>query len=137
MYLRAISQELDARVSDYMSRMLPEPKFDHQFTIPDKYDLYSPFMAKVLYDIKNGILVVPEGHVSDATIVSMLKSYEALLDWDPCHVGYDHEFVAVHPHDRYVVMEVKQYQYSFIARAARLFLNNGVNLSKFLSIAKE
>ena len=135
--LRAISQELDARVSDYMSRMLPEPKFDHQFTIPDKYDLYSPFMAKVLYDIKNGILVVPEGHVSDATIVSMLKSYEPLLDWDPCHVGYDHEFVAVHPHDRYVVMEVKQYQYSFIARAARLFLNNGVNLSKFLSIAKE
>jgi hypothetical protein len=52
-------------------------------------------------------------------------------------VGYDHEFVAVHPHDRYVVLEVKQYQYSFIARAARLFLNNGVNLSKFLSIAKE
>ncbi len=135
--LRGRSQELDARVSDYMSGLLPEPKFDYQFTIPDKYDVYSPFMAKVLYDIRNGILTVPEGHLADSTIVSMLKSYEPLLEWDPCHLGYNSEFVAVHPHDRYVVIEVKQYQYSFMSRAARLFLNNGVNLSKFLSIAKE
>lgn len=134
--LRARSQELDGRVSDYMSRKLPEPKFDYQFTIPDKYDVYSPFMAKVLYDIHNGILVVPEGHLADSTIVSMLSSYEPLLDWDPCHRGYDSEFIAVHPHDRYVVLEVKQYQYSFLSRASRLFLKNGVNLSKFLSIAK-
>lgn len=131
---RKAALEIDERVENYMSIWYPQADIKDVQIIGELYHLYSPFAAKVLYDLLNGVLVTDSGYRPDKQILEELESYRYLLDYDPCVQGVDNRFVNIHVHDRYHVIEVTQFQHAYLARVNRLFLKNRLNLSNFISI---
>ena len=132
--LRKEAQEIDARVSSYMSNRLPEYKPTNVVAISRLYQLYSPFFAKVLWDIKNGLLVADSDFIADKTLLDKLESYEYLLAYEPCLQEIDANYVDIHPHDKTTTVEVTVNEYSFLSRVNKLYLKNRVSLTKFLTI---
>ena len=132
--LRKEAQEIDARVSSYMSNRLPEYQPTGVVAISRLYQLYSPFFAKVLWDIKNGLLVADTDFIADKTLLDKLESYEYLLTYEPCLQEIDANYVDIHPHDKTTTVEVTVNEYSFLSRVNKLYLKNRVSLTKFLTI---
>jgi len=132
--LRTEAQDIDERVSGYMTNYLPEYQSDGVVAISKLYWLYSPFLAKVLWDIKNDIFDANADFVSDKSILDAMSDYEYLLEYDPCLKDIDSNFVTIHPHDKITTVEVTVNEYSFLARVIKLYLRNKVSLSHFLTI---
>lgn len=124
----------DKRVKDYMSQWYPQPHIDAVQIIGELYHLYSPFAAKVIYDLVNGVLVVDSQYRPDKQILEELDGYRYLLDFDPCLNEIDTRFVNIHVHDRYQVIELTQHQHAYLSRVNRLFLKNRLDLARFISI---
>ena len=132
--LRDDARAIDERVSGYLSYWLPEPKLGDLQIIPELHWLYSPFFAKVLWDLRNGVIAVDKIFRSDKQILEELDSYRWLLLYDPALQEIDWRYVNVHPHHSTTVLTVNQVQWAYLARVNRLFLNNRVNMSNFLII---
>lgn len=124
----------DQRVKDYMTQWYPQPQIDVVQIIEELYHLYSPFAAKIIYDLINGVLVVDSQYRPDKQILEELEGYRYLLDFDPCLHEIDTRFVNIHVHDRYQVIELTQHQHAYLARVNRLFLKNRLDLARFISI---
>lgn len=125
---------VDQRVKDYMSQWYPQPQINAVQLIGELYHLYSPFAAKVIYDLVNGVLVVDSQYRPDKQILEELDGYRYLLDFDPCLKDIDNRFVNIHVHDRYQMIELTQHQHAYIARVNRLFLRNRLDLARFILI---
>ena len=98
--------------------------------------VFSAFASKILYDMVNRFLE-PEGydaHYSEVNIKEWLKGYEWLLEFDPCRRVVDDEYVAIHPHNLFVEIELNIYQYTLLQRAVKYYLDDKVDLSRFISI---
>ncbi len=134
--LRALSQEVDQAVSDYLSLKLPEPVPENPDPIPERYAIYSPFAAAIMYDLLNERLSTEKfrGHYSDQDVREYLAGYEELLAYDPTRHPVDLEHVAIHPHDRTTVIELDAYQYFLLSRAIKVFLEDKVDITRFVRI---
>lgn len=136
--MRADSRAIDKLISGYMSDRLPEPTQPDVDIIPERYHVYSPFVQKLLMDLKNGILDDPAlyGQYNDTKIFALCKSYEYLLEFDPTQPeqAVDDRWVAIHPHNLNTVVDIGIYQYKFLARAVQLYTNGKVNLSNFIRV---
>ena len=132
--MRADAEAIDRHVSDYMSFWLPEVEIDELQIIPELHWVYSPFLAKVLWDLVNGVLVVDALYRPDKQILEELNSYRWLLTYDPALREIDWRYVNVHPHHSTNVIKVTQAQWAYLTRVNRLFLNGKVTLSQFLAI---
>lgn len=136
--LRASSQEVDESIENYLSLKHPEPTRSDLFTIEARYQIYSPFCAKILFDLKNKVLDDERlyNHYGDSLVWELCKPYEYLLETDPCSdLHYpDNRFVDIHPHHLYTVVDVSPYVYKFIATVVKVILKNRVNLSHFVRI---
>ncbi len=133
---RAISKDLDKRISDYLTLRLPEPTINTPNAIPSLYQIYSPFCSKIIHDIVEGFIGGSEiqEHYSNAQIVTWLKDYEYLLDYDPTRKTIDRGYVSIQPHNLFTVIEVNVYQYRFLERVISLYLDNSVDLTRFVKI---
>lgn len=124
----------DERVKNYMSQWFPQPNIPAVQFINELYHLYSPFAAKIIYDLVNGVLIVDSQYRPDKQILEELEPYRYLLDFDPCLHDIDTRYVNIHLHDRYTMIELTQHQHAYISRVNRLFLQNRLNLSTFIII---
>ena len=134
--LRAKSLVVDQAVSDYLTLHMPESVPENPDPIADKYAVYSPFAASILYDLLTERLPIDafKGHYSDQDVRDYLASYEWLLDYDPTRHDVDLDHVAVHPHDRTTVIELSAYQYFLLNRAIKVFLEDKVDITRFVRI---
>lgn len=135
--LRAKSLVVDKQVSDYMSLKLPEPAQPNPNPIPTLYGVYSPFCSKVIYDLQQKILTDAEvqGMNSDLALRQLLSGYEWLLAYDPVRRGVpDPLYVSIHPHNLKTEITLDVYQWRFLRRAIRLYLNDKVDITKFVRI---
>jgi len=132
--MREDALAIDERVSGYLSYWLPEETIDALQTIPELHWLYSPFLAKVLWDLRNGIITVDSTYRTDKQIIEELESYRYLLEYDPAIKDLDTRYVSVHPHHSTTVLQVTQPQHAYLKRVNRLFLNDRVQMAQFLSI---
>lgn len=134
--LRALSLEVDEAVSNYLSHKLPEPVPENPDPIPERYAIYSPFAAAVMYDLINERLSTENfrGHYSDQDVRQFLAGYEHLLQYDPTRHPIDLTHVAIHPHDRTTEVELDAYQYFLLSRAIRVFLEDKVDITRFVRI---
>lgn len=136
--LRESSLDVDEKISDYMTIKYPEAIRNDVFTITERYQLYSPFCAKLIYDLKTKVLDDARlyAHYGDDLVIELCKPYEYLLEADPCHDDNypDDRFVIVHPHQLTNIIDVNAYVYKFVDRAVRIHLKNRVILSHFLRI---
>lgn len=127
---------VNQQVSDYMSVMYPLLDAGTPPVVSDKHQLYSPFLARVINNVLEGI--IPEQnirtHYNDSQIQSWLESEHYLLDFDPLHVGYDQDYVIVHPHRFDGLIEVDAYQRSFIQRVVDLYFDSQIDIDAYLTV---
>lgn len=137
--LREASMAIDKVVSEYMTEKLPEPKMSFDYSIKERYQVYSPFCAKLIYDLKLRLLEDPRLylHYSDTDVLDIAKPYTYLLPFDPCHDdNYPNDsFVMIHPHPLFTVIDLNAFAYKFVSRAVKVFLKDRVILSHFLRIS--
>lgn len=128
---------VDQAISDYLTLKLPEPVIDDPVMIPTaKYPVYTPFLSTIMHDLINGLLSTEgfRGQYSSLKLRNALRNYEYLLDYDPSFHDIDLRYVEVHPHNLQVEVEVDIYQWRMLSRAADIYLNDRVNLARFLRI---
>ena len=138
--MRGESRAIDKAISDYMTLKLPQPPRENPNVIPERYQIYSPFCQKLLWDLKNGFLDNPKiyGHFSDMEVLEICRPYEYLLAYDPTQLdtAVDDRYVVIHPHNEFSVVDLGIYQHRFLSRAVTLYLNGKVNLSNFIRVEK-
>lgn len=138
--LRARSIAVDKVISDYMTLKLPEPVIENPNVIPDRYEVVSPFVQKLIYDLREGILDDPKfyEHFNDSDVLRICQPYEWLLAFDPTqpNTQVDSRYVVVHPHFSPNVVDLSIYQERFLARAVAVYCNGMVNLSPFIRVEK-
>lgn len=128
----------DKRVSDYLTLKLPEARDEIVDTIPDVYQIYSPFLARVLYDLWAGFIPALAPEDTEENVDKLMQPYLWLLNYDPCRRDYvDDRFVNIHPHPKKVVLSITKAQYSFLERLNEIYLFSRVDLTPFLQIVGE
>jgi len=136
--LREKSILTDKAVSDYLSLKIPQPPRDALNAITARYQIFSPFICKIIYDLNIGVLNDPRilSNFSDNTVNDICKPYEHLLDFDPIteECAVDSNYVIIHPHNLFTVIELDFFGYRFVERVVKLYAKGLINLSAFLSI---
>lgn len=133
---RSASLAKDRRIEDYMSQYIHDPVEQNANPIPERYDLFSPFIAKIIRDLQHGFLVIKNEDVllSNAQVKEILKDYMYLLDYDPTRLGLDDNYVSIHPHDSYAVQTLGVYEYYLVEKAVQLWSQGKVDTSQFLAL---
>jgi len=137
--LREKSLPVDKAVGTYLTTKLPQVPFTNPNAIKDLYAVVSPFCARLLFDMKNGILNDPrlKSFYADADVFDICKPYEYLLAFDPTQDNLlpDPNYVAIHPHHLKTVVDIDIYCYKFLTRAVKLYLKDRVSLTSFVRIS--
>ena len=134
--LRERSLLVDTAVENYLTLKLPEPVPTVPDQIIERYAVYSPFCSTIMYDMINGVISMDnfKGFYADNAVLNRLTSYEYLLEYDPVIRGVDTRYVNIHPHNLVTETILDIYQYKFLERVIRLYLDNKVDLTSFVSI---
>lgn len=137
--LRKLSQPVDVVVETYVNGKRKQPTPPGITPIPDRYRVYSPFVARVLDDLDRGVLWDDRmiGRYNVTFIRSLLKSYEWLLEFEPTKQDIDDRYVVVHPHTYDSVFELNIYKLTFLKRAIEYYLDDKVNVNHFVSISDD
>jgi len=129
------SNELGDRLSDYLTRQLPETTYPDAPPIATRYQVFSPFMNWLVGDIVDGILEIDEDKIlTDKQAMELVKDYRWILAYDPCMLGINPEYQTIHPISSWTPVAVKQHQYAYLQRINTLLLKDQVTLSRFLTI---
>jgi hypothetical protein len=134
--LRDASMEIDKRVSEYLSLKIPQPNRPAVSAIPNRYEVYSPFISKILHDLLEGRLIIQDKIHTKQEVIDICKEYEYLLAFDPSQEEQqvnDH-YVIIHPHALDIVLGVPLNTYRFVDNVTRIYTNNLVSLSPFVII---
>ena len=127
---------IDQQISGYLTTLLPEPTYQTPSTIPNRYEVVSPFIAKVLYELRVNQIPIADisKELSDNEIIDFCKPFEYMLEFDPTqmNIGTDPNFVIVHPHIDYSAVTLSFFQYRFLKRVVELYSNGFVELSPFI-----
>lgn len=129
-----ISQDLDKRLEGYLSSLWPQPEQKNPTPITDKYAVYSPFFHKIMMDLKLGVLVIPDTWQSYEQMDALLAAYKWWLDYDPCVLGVDDQFILIQPHNFTAPQSVTVAQYTFLQTVAKVYLADKISLSGHLVI---
>lgn len=137
--LMAISEAVDKEVEDYLTLKLPEPVEPLPSPALAWYLVFSPFSAKLIYDMLYGVLPMDEfkGEYSDQFLRERLRGYEWILPFDPALRGVDERYVNIQPHPEVDPIHLTVYQYRLLDRAIQLFLNGKVQINRHTLIIEE
>lgn len=135
-YLSTIADE--KKVASYLNLKLPEVLPVPLNPITQKYALFSPFLGKLIYDLRNSIIVDPNlaGAYSDEYVRGVCSPYEYLLVSDPINPANtpDMNYCEIHPHCGLTALSLSADQYRFINNVTRIYANGLVNLNSLLYI---
>lgn len=133
------SREVDKVVSDYLSVKLPQPDRGVVMAIPQRYQVFSPFMNKLITDIRSGLVRPPTrlSGFSKQEVIDICKIYEGLLEFDPLKNPevYDKRFVVIHPHGYPQVINVSANAYRFLTKVVEVYCKGLITLSPFIKTA--
>lgn len=137
---RALSEAIDDKISGYLTTRLKEPINQNPSVISELYPLFSPFIARIIEDLKTGIIpveIISKNFLSDNDILIICAPYEYLLKFDPIKKEntFDYDYIVIHPTSDYNVVPLKFYQYHFLYRVVKLYGNDRVDLSSFIMLA--
>lgn len=139
--LRAIAQATDEAVENYMSLYLPEPEREHVDAIQRLYPLVSPFARGLLDAMQSGILDYDRlsNTTTDQQVLELCRPYEYLLEIDPINteLGFDFNYVIVHPHEYASTVELRFHQYRVLLRAMHLYTDGRIDVSSFFTFSVE
>jgi len=136
--MRELSRDKDKVISDYLTPRLPPPDFGTPNVIEERYQVFSPFICKIIFLLINEVITTESLMVAltDGDILNLCKPYEDWLPFDPIY-GDNHPgegYVIIHPLNINATIELNLFQYRFILRVARLYAGNLVDLSTFIQL---
>lgn len=129
--------EIDNEIQAYLTMKLPEPAKPPFDQILEKYNVFSPFASAVCHDLFVGQLDISDfhGQYSDQDVFDYLTNYTYLLDYDPTQASsIDLGYVSIHPHNLNTEIQLDVYQYNFLSRAIHVFLDDKVDITRFVTI---
>ena len=138
---RAKSLAVDKAISDYLSISLPEDELVSVNPIGQRYELYSPFVCNIMYDLLDGVIDDPvlTTSYSDMEVRRLCAPYEYLLACDPMHSenALDEDYVNVHPHFLTTMVDLNLVQYRFLEKVVRIYGGGRISLglSSFVRMA--
>lgn len=137
--VRARALVIDQAVSQYLTLKIPEPVIGAPSAIVNRYALFSPFICKIIYDLKSGVLNDARYKVnySDMVASAICAPYLHLLQFDPTQQAQmlDSRYVIVHPHNLYNTINLDLYSYRFLERIIKIYTNNLITLSGFVTLS--
>lgn len=138
--LRSEALAIDKVIADYMTQTMPEPVQPGPNTIESLYEVYTPFLAKIIHDLRAKNLNDPRmtTDYSDNDVMDICKPYEYLLPFDPTQLvnNPNPDYVTIHPHELYTPLDVNLFQYRFILRVINIYMPNaGIVTSRFLTLS--
>lgn len=136
---REEAMEIDKQISDYIGQYIKDKTYPRNPAINGYYNIYSPIASRCISDILLGGLNFPKMtvHYDDNEFITFIETkYGELFGLDPVMNDemLDYQYVDVHPHPFMKVVQVNVYEYKFLAKLNRLFLNDKMNLSHFVMI---
>lgn len=135
---RDASVVVDGQVRDYLTLFKPTPNPETLNPIQAQYSLFSPFLCKIIADLKTGVINDPilQQQYNDNTVMALCANYQYLLEIDPIHPDLmpSADYVNVHPHCWNTMVDLSAHQYTFVNRVIRLYARNTVTLSGFARI---
>jgi hypothetical protein len=136
---RAASQAVDTLVSNYLTEKLPQQPEPNPSSIPAKYQVFSPFISAILFDLLEGQIsnATLSGLTNDAAILTFCQAYEHWLPFDPSQppTQTDTRYVDIHPNNLFTLISLPVNQYSFLTNVVRLYCHGLVTLSPFIVVA--
>ena len=136
--LRAKSQEIDQRVSDYLTLKFGDIGPLVNSSITERYQLVSPFLNKFVDLFRNDqIELDPLVNYTDQQVLAICQPYEGLLAFDPLsdENAHDIRFSYVVPHRYATVVNLTLYQYRFMLRIVSLYAAGKVDITPFLTFS--
>lgn len=134
--LRDQSLITDKTVSDYLSLKIPQPERPALSAIPNRYEIFSPFICKILYDLALNRLILENKIYTKQEVMKICKDYEYLLAFDPTQEeqSVNSNYVIIHPHSLTSTIGIVLNKYRFLNTVVLIYTNNLVTLSPFVEI---
>lgn len=138
--LRNESIEITNAVSEYLTDKLPQVERQAVSVVENKHYAYSPFVSRIIHALKTkeieySILI---SNLSNDEFVNILAPYEYLLKEDPLRIMSETDllFTDIHPHESITPKSLTVLEYRFLTRVVKMYCNNRVELSGFITIEK-
>ena len=132
--LKAAAEDLDGRLEEYMTVKYPEIDVSGPNPITEYYGLYSPLLTAVVYDLEQGYLTAPYTPQDPKSVSDKLKPYFTLLDFDPCRLDVNTNYVRIYPTPFDVIKSVTEREFLFLTAINKLYLNSRLDISSFFRI---
>lgn len=130
--LRDEALALDKRISDYITPKYGEVPATGPSTISNRYQLVSPFLAKVVDEVLNGSIPAAfvQSQPSTQQIVDQLEIYESILYFDPTQTFNDYNenmmLIRAHPQRNFTDLDI--FQWRFIEKVVDHYLLGRVDM---------
>ena len=131
-----IDRKRSEEISAYLTKYLPNKEKQKNPDIPREYQLYSPLMSKIVSDIRKGILTIGRLNSKDRMAVErIVNKYKRFLLVDPAYLGFDYDYVTVHPmvSDEQVTVEYRVYD--FLDAINKLYFDSAINLNHWFKVS--
>lgn len=134
------SLAVDNAISGYLTLRIPEVDPNTLNPIDAQYVLFSPFIAKILFDLRDDILTSPliQQRYDDDQLRELIAPYLSILKLDPIYVDNEvsREYVKIHPHHLNTVVRIDIFKYTFMKRVVQLYGRGLVDLSPFVQVTE-
>lgn len=132
---RELSMDVDNRVGVYLSNRVTQRQAYYPQVKEHRWDLFSPFSSSIIEALLKGYLgdrlTQPYTNVD---IAQWMQPFLPYLEFDPCLMNMNSNYVVIHPHTRHQVVGLNQYQYSLLAQVNRDYLSEKLDMVTMLSI---
>ena len=130
------SKDLDSRVSAYLTVKLPEEVPDIPSLSEQYYQLFSPFMCKVIHLLRTNEITPTDINPlpTNDVIESLLEDHFHWLAYDPTRNGLERDNVDLVPHPYFTNVEVTSLQYRFLLRINTVYFQDKLIMDRFINI---
>ncbi len=134
--MREASQEIDVRVSNYMTEKFSPMEPDTLAVIPQRYPVVSPFLSHILFLLRNKTIELPQDrHLTDQEVTALCQPFESLLVYDPlADENVDEKFMYVIPHMNDTPYTLEFLEYRFFLQVIRLYTQDRVVTNEYVKV---
>ena len=133
------AEELDKRISDYMTQFFKDKPFNSNPPIQGLYKLYSPFLSRLLYDFVNNQVSFPniEGRYLDQEVIDFVEqNYHSFFKIEPAfrldEISLKH--CTIHPTYKDSITTIGYHQMRLLKAILRIYYRNSIEVSHFVRI---
>lgn len=135
--LRSKSQEIDRRVSAYMTEHYGDMGSTDLSAITARYPVVSPFLSHILFLLRNRLIQLPEERLlSDQEVRTICQTHEGLLDFDPLNDLHtpDLNFAYIVPHADENPFELDFQSYRFFTQVVKIYGMDKLKVTDYVTM---